>query len=99
MKKIKWILLLTLPALMVACDKDDNEDDAALNQHDIRFITMASMSNFAEISAGQLAADKAQDSTIAEFAETMVAEHTQAAQLLSNIAGNLGLTTKDSLDA
>ena len=104
MKRGNWFILLafTFSAAMIACDKDDDDDnanDTTFNETDSLFVRMAAMSNFAEIATGQMAAINAEDSTVANYAEMMVTEHTTASQQLKTIANDLGLTAKDSLDA
>lgn len=84
---------------IVSCKKKDDNQDNTVSKTDKTFVTMASMSNYAEISAGQMAADKAQDSSIASFGRMMVSDHTTAGQKLTAIANTLGLQTTDSLDA
>jgi putative membrane protein len=86
--------------ILTGCDKDDdNNDDNGINDQDRNFVTMASMSNYAEIQAGQVASTKAQNEGIAEFGEMMVTDHTGAGTQLKSIAEQIGLPAKDSLDA
>lgn len=57
------------------------------------------MSNFAEITLGQIAADSSSDPAIAQYGEQMVTEHTAAQQQLSSIASAIGIGLTTSLDA
>jgi putative membrane protein len=93
--------MLLIPVAMTAflaigCDKNDDND---INQRDRDFSMKASMANFAEIDAGQLAAAKATDAGIRSFGQQMATEHTASKAELQNIASSLGLYAPDSLDA
>ena len=61
------------------------------------------MGNYAEITAGQTAANKAQDSAIADFGRMMVADHTDAGQQLKTLVSSFSdvdsTSISDSLDA
>jgi putative membrane protein len=105
MKRENWIFVsvVFLAVAMVGCDKNDdnnndNTDNTAFNQNDSAFILNASMSNFAEISAGQAAAERGNDTTVSNFGNRMVTEHILAGQQLDSVLAGSGLTTKDSLD-
>lgn len=76
--------------LFFACDKDKGSN-SLVNVTDSVFVSLASQANLAEIAAGQIAADSAQDSTIAEFGAMMVADHMAAQQELQSIASGLGI--------
>jgi putative membrane protein len=100
MKSGTWICVAIIAAasLLFSCNKNDNNDNSnAVSQSDIDFVKMASMSNFAEISAGQIAAQRGSDS-VASFGQMMVTEHTATGQQMKSLAGNLGITVNDSLD-
>lgn len=97
MKKYLWSLLALF--VLLSCDKDDDDNDRDLNQTDRNFTTKATMANFAEIDAGQLAATKATEMGIRMFGQMMVTDHTTAKAELKNIAMSLGLYAPDSLDA
>jgi putative membrane protein len=86
--------------LFSACDKDDdNNNSDEVSQTDVEFVQKASMANFAEISAAQIAVGKAANAGIKDFAQKMLSEHGTAGDQLKSIAGTVGLSTKDSLDA
>lgn len=92
------ILSVFALGLMAGCDKDEGSNNV-VNTSDQVFIMKASMANFAEITAGQIAADSAEDASIAQYGQLMVTEHTAAQQQLSTIATSLGLTISNTLDA
>ena len=92
------VLSVFVLGLMAGCDKDEGSN-SLVNTSDQVFIMKASMANFAEITAGQIAADSAEDASIAQYGQLMVTEHTAAQQQLSAIATSLGLTVSNTLDA
>jgi putative membrane protein len=97
---LNFSMVLMMSAVLVAgCDKDDDNGGTTVNQQDKDFVRMAAMSNFAEISAGAIAADKAQNDGIAAYGQMMVTEHTTASQQLKTLASGLTLNAPDSLDA
>src|SRR5207253_1894160 len=83
--------------VVTACDKDDDDDD--VNDTDRNFITMGSISNNAEIGAGQLAASKGNTAMVRAFGQHMVNEHTLAQTDLRNRATTLGISAPDTIDA
>ena len=98
MKRRSWTLVCVLTlSVFTACNKDENAN-SRYNQRDVQFVTKASMSNFAEITLGQLAADSAENDAIAAYGANMVSEHTAAQQQLSTIASSLGITITATLD-
>src|SRR5215217_2386970 len=78
-----------------ACDKT-NEND--LNEQDETFLLKASVSNTAEVSAGNLALSKATNPAVKSFAAHMVSEHTLAQSDLKLVSNNVAFPVKDSLD-
>jgi putative membrane protein len=96
------LLALGLSALVFAgCDKDDDDDnnDQGVNSTDIEFAMRASMANYAEIGAGQLASTKALAPGVMDYGEMMVTDHTDALADLRDITDDLNLYAPDSLDA
>lgn len=79
-------------ALVAGCMKDDEHHD------DQRFVLKASMSNMAEIDAGQLATMRG-SSGIAMFGQMMVTDHTAAKNNLKTLAAKYSMYAPDSLDA
>jgi len=100
MKKLRMFpLVIGIAVSLIACDKDDDDDNETYNQQDKNFAMMASMSNYAEIDAGQTASTKGTNAGIREFGSMMVRDHTKAGQELKPITSGLGLYSPDSLDA
>jgi putative membrane protein len=89
--------MLTIVLLSYACSKED--DHTIVSDMDRSFILQASMSNKAEIDAGQTASGKASDAGIKSFGQMMVTEHGDAFSELKTIAGRIGAYAPDSLDA
>jgi putative membrane protein len=102
MKKI-FAAFMLLSSVFVACKDDDDDNNnpgtSTINSVDVAFARMASMSNYAEIMAGQLAADSSDDSTIINYGEMMVMDHTTALNNLHAITSALNLYAPDSLDS
>ena len=100
MKIIATILFFGLAAALVlsSCDKDKNSN-SVVNSNDQIFVMKASMSNFAEITLGQVAADSATDPSIKQYGAQMVSEHTAAQQRLQAIVSALGVNVSTTLDA
>ncbi|MBO9657272.1 MAG: DUF4142 domain-containing protein [Chitinophagaceae bacterium] len=97
--KTTLIIAFAVLGIMSSCDKDDDDDNNGVTSQDREFTMRASMANFAETDAGQLAANKATNTGIKEFGAHMVADHTTANQELKTLANQLGLHAPDSLDA
>jgi putative membrane protein len=83
-----------------SCDKNDdnNNNNTDINNTDRNFTLQASMSNFAEVDAGQAAASKG-STAVAAFGQMMVTDHTMAQAMLDSIASSYTLAAPDSLDA
>jgi putative membrane protein len=64
MKKM-FFAATVVALLVVACDKDDNNE---INSTDRDFVRMASISNNAEVAAGQLASTKGTSPLVKAFA-------------------------------
>lgn len=89
MRKNRWIFAIVVAASFgwAACDEDDNPlDRPNLNETDETFVETAATNNMAEIKFGELAATKANDSTVRVFARQMVNEHKTAQDELKDIA-------------
>ena len=102
MKIASKTLLLCLSAslLLVACDKDDNNNSTDnLNQQDRTFISQTSLSNTAEVNAGGLADTTANDPMVKTYGQQMVSDHTTAQTELKTLGTNVGVSTPDSVDA
>ncbi|HUQ67850.1 MAG TPA: DUF4142 domain-containing protein [Flavitalea sp.] len=102
MKRGNWMLsfMAVTAVLIVGCDKNNNENTEknAYNVIDSAFVINASMSNFAEISAGQTAAERADDTAVSNYGKQMVTEHITASQELDSVVVGSGIATRDSLD-
>lgn len=101
MKMSKWLFLsaVIFSASIVGCDKKDEGADTRVNFADSTFAMIASTANINEIAAAQVAADSSSDSTIAEFAAMLVADHSAAQQQLLSVASQTGLSTTNTIDA
>ena len=95
MKKM-FIAASALALILVACDKDDDDE---INGTDQNFVRMASISNNAEVMAGQLAATKATAPMVKTFGASMVTEHTQAQTDLKTRASEVSISASDTVDA
>lgn len=69
-----------------------------LSSADHQFADKAAIGGMAEVAAGKLAQDKAQDSTVREFGQRMVQDHSQANDRLKQIAAAKGMTLPTKLD-
>ncbi|RYF79958.1 MAG: DUF4142 domain-containing protein [Chitinophagaceae bacterium] len=83
--------------VLTACDKED--DNNKLNSTDMEYIRMASISNNAEIMAGQLAASKGTAAMVKDFGSHMVMEHNTAQTDLKNRSSSAGMAVADTVDA
>jgi len=101
MKKIFLFAACVSALTWYGCSKDDDDDDNGTNVNltDRNFVMRASMSNTAEIDAGQTASSKATNAGIRDFGQMMVTDHTNAKATMSALASSLGIYAPDSLDA
>lgn len=63
------------------------------------FVKKAAMDGMTEVQLGKIAASKAQDAKVKQFAEQMVSDHGKANEELASIAKQKGLTVPTELDA
>jgi putative membrane protein len=63
------------------------------------FVKKAAMDGLTEVQLGKIAASKAQDPKVKQFAEQMVTDHSKANEELASIAKQKGLTVPTELDA
>jgi len=63
------------------------------------FVKKAAIDGMAEVELGKIAASKAQDEKVREFAQKMVTDHTKANEELASIAKKKGMTVPTQLDA
>ncbi|HYH08248.1 MAG TPA: DUF4142 domain-containing protein [Thermoanaerobaculia bacterium] len=73
-------------------------DTASVPSSDLAFATTASMANMYEITASQLALQKATGSTYKEFAQTMITQHTEIGESYKPIAEKQGLPMPAALE-
>jgi putative membrane protein len=69
---------------------------ATLSDKDMKFLRDAAKDNAFEIQASQIAAQKATDPNVKQFAEKLVNEHTQLSQDLSKLASSKGVTLPEA---
>ena len=73
--------------------------ESSIAKADRKMMNDMAQANLAEIQAGKLAADKAQDQDVKQFAQKMVEEHTQAQKELEQLAQTKGVTLPASPDS
>jgi putative membrane protein len=66
---------------------------------DTKFVKNAALGGLTEVELGKLAAQKASDPKVKEFAQTMVDDHTKANENLKQIASKSKIQVPDSLDS
>ena len=100
MKSIASILFFCAASalLLGSCDKDETPN-SLFNRNDSTFMRKAWMSNFTEITLGQIAADSSTDPNIKQFGQQMVDDHTAAQSQLGAVASVLGIGLTNTLDA
>jgi len=94
MKKVLLAACLAVGCL-TACDKDDDND---VNSTDQTFVMKASLSNTAEVMAGQLAASRGSSAAVRSFGQMMVDEHTMAQANLRTAGTAVGMSVRDTVD-
>jgi putative membrane protein len=99
MKMTKWLSagILATAVLINACSKDENTN-TTLNSTDQTFLLQASNSNYSEITLGQLASTKGND-TIALYSQVVVQDHQGAKIELDSIATQYHVTLSPALDS
>ena len=86
--------------VLTACTRDEQAlDQYNANNVDINFARAASVSNYTEVTLGRLDTLKALDSAGKAYGAMMIMDHTSSDSALKAIAGPLGLSTPDTLDA
>jgi putative membrane protein len=63
-----------------------------LSAHDYKFVVDAAKGGMAEVSLGQVAAQKASDPSVKDFAQKMVQDHQKANEELTKLAAQKGAT-------
>ncbi len=87
MKKIFFILVTGICGLNVRAQIPQPDPDTTAKH----FLTVASIGNLQEVSAGQIAAQKAKRADVREFGQMMVKDHNQAEQQLVQVAKSKGI--------
>jgi putative membrane protein len=82
-----------------AMGKSGSYTGGRLSSFDRKFITTAAQGGMAEVQLGQLAAQKATDPQVKQFAERMVADHSKANDKLKQIAASKNVTLPTDIPA
>ena len=98
MESIKAAIALCLlfPAGMKAT-AGDADNPGQLNSKDYKFACSAATGGMTEIQLGQIAAQKTANSSVKDFADMMVKDHTDANQQLTQLAAQKGATLPTSI--
>jgi putative membrane protein len=99
--KVQTLMISTCLLVGLAlgsCDKNDDINNDSLNDTDQDFMTKTSISNTAEIGAGNIASNKATIAGVKTFGQHMIMEHTPAQNDLKTLGTNVGYAVKDTLD-
>ncbi|CAA9278259.1 MAG: hypothetical protein AVDCRST_MAG56-3536 [uncultured Cytophagales bacterium] len=107
-QRAAWVRQLVLALMLCAslgfvtgCKEDEDGpsvENANLNPIDREFLEQAVQSNLTEIQLGQLAVQRATDSTVKRYAQMMITEHTAAHADLRNRATAQKWTIRDVLN-
>jgi putative membrane protein len=107
MKQFGFAFLILI---LAACSRSESETASTTDtgtatapaesvpSSDLAFATTASMANMYEITASQLALQKATGSTYKEFAQTMITQHTEIGESYKPIAEKQGLPMPAALE-
>jgi len=94
MKKFYLAICAVTLISLLACNK--HNDNNNLNAVDQAFITQTSISNKAEIAAGELALSKSTNPTVRSFSQMMITGYTEAEEDLETLAANLNFNLQDA---
>lgn len=97
-KGVVFAACMAAVVVFTSCEKDAGENDNELNSNDRTFMLQASVSNTAEVGAGQLALTKASNAAVKAYAQTMIAEHSVAQTDLKALGTTVGFAVKDTID-
>ena len=78
---------------------DAKEGEAEATASDKAFIKKAAIGGMTEVSLGKLAGEKGESKEVKDFGEKMVKDHTKIADNLKEVAGKLGVTLPEKVDA
>jgi putative membrane protein len=74
-------------------------DDAGLRPTDRKFLNDAAQGGLMEVTAGKLAAKRAEDPAVRVFGQMMVADHTAANEMLKSLADSKQMPVPDAVSA
>lgn len=92
MRKIICMLLMCFGGMAAKAQIPQPDPDTTVRH----FLIVASIKNLQEVSAGQLAAQKAKRSDVKAFGQMMVKDHSEAEQKLMQLAKSKGITLPSS---
>jgi putative membrane protein len=72
-------------------------DDGGLTMPERKFVVTAAQGNMMEVAAGKLAAQRASDPAVREFAHRMVTDHMAASEGLKSLADSKNVTLPDAV--
>ncbi len=90
------LLILFTGAVATRAQSDSSAPASPADKH---FITAALRGGMAEVALGRLAAEKANSDDVKQFAEKMVADHTQLGDQMTGVAERIGVTPPTVLPA
>lgn len=90
---------LSLLILLSACCRNDYDDNAKLNTQDYSFFQQASYSNYAEISAGQIAVTNGSYDSIKMFGSMMIPDHNKSQLSLDTLANQFNVPLPSAPDS
>lgn len=83
--------------LLFAADAKEGEARATVS--DTAFMKKAANGGMTEVSLGKLAGEKGESKEVKDFGEKMVTDHTKIGDNLKEVAGKLGVTLPEKIDA
>ena len=88
----------TAPSATPAMAKSANTSGAKLPGDERKFLEKAGMDGMAEVEMGRMAASKATDPQVKQFAQRMVTDHSKANDELKSLASSKGVQVPASVD-
>jgi putative membrane protein len=99
-------LVYTLGLAIALCASSQNlfaadakEGEAKATASDKAFMKKAANGGMTEVSLGKLAGEKGESKEVKDFGDKMVKDHTKIADNLKEVAGKLGVTLPEKVDA
>lgn len=96
MKKVIYATGVLAVVILAACSKSN--ENLTMNSQDQTFELKGTVSNTAEINAGNLVLTKGTNARVKSFAQFMIAEHTTAQTDLKSLGTSTGMAIRDSID-